>query len=381
MASIVSSQSEHRDLSSPKEKGGDDGAGRRPRLVVREVSRGPILALVAAALFGLSAPVAKILLAHASPQLLAGLLYLGSGTGLGILWLIRGRSNREAPLSGKDLPWLAGAITFGGALGPVLLMAGLARTPASSASLLLNLEGVFTALIAWFVFRENFDRRIALGMLAIVAGGVLLSWQGQVEWGSLAGPLLIAGAALCWAVDNNFTQKVSGRDPVQIAMLKGLAAGGINTGLAIALGARAPVPLSLAGALVLGFLSFGVSLVFFVLALRSLGSARTGAYFSSAPFVGAVASLLLFREQPSARFLAAAGLMALGVWLHLSERHQHEHTHKPIEHEHMHVHDEHHQHAHTAEDPPGEPHSHPHRHERLTHTHVHYPDIHHRHAH
>src|SRR6266487_1241250 len=284
---------------------------------MRDTGRGPILALLAAALFGLSAPLAKLLLAHASPQLLAGLLYLGSGTGLGILWLIRGRSNREAQLSGKDLPWLAGAITFGGALGPVLLMAGLARTPASSASLLLNLEGVFTALIAWFVFRENFDRRIALGMLAIVAGGVLLSWEGRVEWGGLAGPLLIAGATLCWAVDNNFTQKVSGRDPVQIAMLKGLAA----------------------------------------------------------------ASLLVFREQPSARFVAAAALMALGVWLHMSERHEHEHTHKPMEHEHMHVHDEHHQHAHTAEDPPGEPHSHLHRHEPLTHTHVHYPDIHHRHAH
>ncbi len=348
---------------------------------MRDTGRGPILALLAAALFGLSAPLAKLLLAHASPQLLAGLLYLGSGTGLGILWLIRGRSNREAQLSGKDLPWLAGAITFGGALGPVLLMAGLARTPASSASLLLNLEGVFTALIAWFVFRENFDRRIALGMLAIVAGGVLLSWEGRVEWGGLAGPLLIAGATLCWAVDNNFTQKVSGRDPVQIAMLKGLAAGGVNTGLAIALGARAPAPLLLAGALVLGFLSFGVSLVFFVIALRSLGSARTGAYFSSAPFVGAAASLLVFREQPSARFVAAAALMALGVWLHMSERHEHEHTHKPMEHEHMHVHDEHHQHAHTAEDPPGEPHSHLHRHEPLTHTHVHYPDIHHRHAH
>jgi len=340
-----------------------------------------LLALLAAALFGVSAPLAKLLLAHTSPQLLAGLLYLGSGAGLGALWLVRGRSDREAQLSRTDAPWLAGAIAFGGALGPVLLMAGLGRTPASSASLLLNLEGVFTALIAWFVFRENVDRRIALGMLAIVAGGVLLSWEGQLKWGGLVGPLLVAAATLCWAVDNNLTQKVSGRDPVQIAMLKGLAAGGVNTGLALALGARAPAPLPLAGALVLGFVSFGVSLVFFVLALRSLGSARTGAYFSTAPFVGAAASLLLFREQPSERFVAAAGLMALGVWLHLSERHQHKHTHEAIEHEHMHLHDEHHQHAHAAEDPPGEPHSHPHRHEPLTHTHVHYPDIHHRHGH
>ncbi len=346
-----------------------------------DVRRGPLLALLAAALFGVSAPLAKLLLAHTSPQLLAGLLYLGSGAGLGALWLVRGRSDREAQLSRTDAPWLAGAIACGGALGPVLLMAGLAHTPASSASLLLNLEGVFTALIAWYVFRENFDRRIALGMLAIVAGGVLLSWEGRVAWGGVGGPLLVAAATLCWAVDNNLTQKVSGRDPVQIAMLKGLVAGSVNTGLAIAFGASAPALLLLAGALALGFLSFGVSLVFFVRALRSLGSARTGAYFSSAPFVGAAASLLLFREPPSVRFAAAAGLMALGVWLHLRERHQHEHTHEAIEHEHVHVHDEHHQHAHAADDPLGEPHSHLHRHEPLTHTHVHYPDIHHRHGH
>src|SRR6266699_1888339 len=193
-----------------------------------DVRRGPLLALLAAALFGVSAPLAKLLLAHASPQLLAGLLYLGSGTGLGILWLIRGRSNREAQLAGKDLPWRAGAITSGGALGPVLLMAGLARTPASSASLLLNLEGVFTALIAWFVFRENFDRRIALGMLAIVAGGVLLSWAGRPEAGVPWGSLAVAGACLCWAIDNNLTRQVSAADPVQIAAAKGLVAGAVN---------------------------------------------------------------------------------------------------------------------------------------------------------
>src|SRR6266550_6292096 len=373
MASIVSSQSEHRDLSSPKEKGGDDGAGRRPRLVVREVSRGPILALVAAALCGLSAPVAKILLAHASPQLLAGLLYLGSGTGLGILWLIRGRSNREAPLSGKDLPWLAGAITFGGALGPVLLMTGLARTPASAASLLLNLEGVFTALIAWFVFHENFDRRIALGMFAIVAGGTALSWEGRLSWGGMAGPLAVAGACLCWAIDNNLTQKVSAGDPVQIAMLKGIVAGGINTTIAIFLGAGWPSAPRVLAALVVGFLSYGVSLALFVISLRQLGTARTGAYFSTAPFVGALLSLLIFREQPTTAFIVSAGLMAIGVWLHVSARHDH-----------AHVHDEHHQHAHAAGDPPvtdPTPHTHRHRHEPLVHSHAHYPDIHHRHGH
>ena len=141
----------------------------------RDTHRGVGLAMLAAVLFGLSAPFAKLLLRDASPQLLAGLLYLGSGVGLSLVWFIRRGAPREAPLTGRDAPWLAGAIAFGGVLGPVLLMTGLAHTPASSASLLFNLEGFFTALIAWSVFRENFDRRIALGMLVIVAGGVVLS--------------------------------------------------------------------------------------------------------------------------------------------------------------------------------------------------------------
>jgi len=343
--------------------------------------RGVAFAVVAAMLFGVSAPFAKLLGRAEAPQLLAGLLYLGSGTGLSFVWLARRRSEHEAPLSRTDGPWLAGAISFGGVLGPLLLMIGLARTPASSASLLLNLEGVFTALLAWFVFHENFDRRIALGMAAIVAGGAVLSWEGRAELGGTSGPLLIAAATLCWAIDNNLTQKVSAGDPVQVAMLKGLVAGTVNTSLAVMLGAALPAVATLAGALVLGFLSYGVSLVFFVLALRHLGTARTGAYFSSAPFVGAAVALIVFPERPSLALAAAAALMALGVWLHITERHEHEHRHEQMEHEHLHMHDEHHRHSHSPNDPPGEPHSHPHRHEPMVHTHDHYPDIHHRHGH
>src|SRR5215204_161385 len=338
------------------------------------------LALVAAVLFGASAPFAKLLLRDATPQLLAGLLYLGSGVGLGIVWLAR-TGSQDARLTRGDVPWLAGAIGFGGVLGPALLMAGIARTPASSAALLLNLESVFTALLAWFVFRENFDRRIALGMAVIFAGGIVLSWEGRVELGSIVGPLLVAAATLCWAVDNNLTQRVSAGDPVQIAMLKGLVAGGVNTSIAFALGARSPAMPRLAGALVLGFLSYGVSLVLFVLALRHLGTARTGAYFSVAPFVGAIVSLGVFRERPSIGLISGALLMAVGLWLHLTERHVHQHRHEPMEHNHLHVHDEHHGHEHAPEDPLGEPHSHPHRHEPIVHTHEHYPDIHHRHGH
>jgi drug/metabolite transporter (DMT)-like permease len=345
------------------------------------------MALAAAVLFGASAPFAKLLLSTASPQLLAGLLYLGSGIGLGIVWVRRRRSAeaaRETPLSRSDAPWLAGAIAFGGAIAPVLLMIGLSRSPASAASLLLNLEGVFTALLAWFVFRENFDRRIALGMLAIVAGGAALSWEGRVSWGGMTGPMTIAAACLCWGIDNNLTQKVSAGDPVQITMIKGLVAGSINTGVAFLLGASWP-PLARVGwALALGFLSYGLSLVLFVLALRQLGTARTSAYFSTAPFVGALLSLIVFRERPTTSLVIAAGLMGIGVWLHVSERHEHEHRHEAMEHDHAHLHDEHHRHVHTPADPPvtdPTPHTHRHRHEPLVHSHAHYPDIHHRHPH
>jgi drug/metabolite transporter (DMT)-like permease len=352
-----------------------------------EHRRGIGLALAAAVLFGASAPVAKLLLTGTASQLLAGLLYLGSGIGLGVLWLRRRHSDvvaRETPLTRRDIPWLNGAIVFGGALGPLLLMIGLTLTPASSASLLLNLEGVFTALLAWFVFRENFDRRIALGMFSIVAGGVVLSWEGRLSWGGIAGPIAVAGACLCWAIDNNLTQKISAGDPVQITMLKGLVAGAVNAAIAFFLGASLPAAPIVVAALVLGFLSYGVSLVFFVLALRHLGTARTGAYFSTAPFVGALLSLVIFREQPTMLFVVAAVLMGVGVWLHFTERHEHSHRHEAIEHDHAHVHDQHHQHLHAATDPPvtdPTPHTHRHRHEPLVHSHRHYPDIHHRHAH
>ena len=341
------------------------------------------LALTAAIFFGASAPVAKGLLAGTTPQLLAGLLYLGSGTGLLLYWFARrhAREMAEAPLVRTDLPWLAGAILSGGVAGPLLLMVGLTRTPASTASLLLNLEGVFTAGLAWIVFREHVHRRIMLGMAAIVVGGILLSWQGRLTWGGLAGPLAVAGACLAWGIDNNLTQKVSASDPVQITMLKGLVAGATNTGLAILLGGRWPAGPVLLGALVIGFLSYGVSLVLYVRALRELGTARTGAYFSLAPFIGAALALVLWREPVTLSLLLAALLMGVGLWLHLTERHEHAHAHEALEHAHAHVHDFHHRHAHSPDDPSGEPHTHPHRHEPLTHAHPHYPDIHHRHPH
>ena len=345
---------------------------------------GPGLALGAAVLFGLSAPAAKLLVGSVDPWLLAGLLYLGSGVGLG-LWLffrsLLGRSGSEAPLTDRDLPWLAGAIAFGGVIGPVLLTYGLAAGAAVQSSLLLNLEGVFTALLAWSVFREHFAARIGFGMASIAGGAMVLSWNPAGAVALDASALLVTGACLAWAIDNNLTRMVSGGDPLQIAALKGLAAGSLNVLLAATRSASWPTPTAVLGAGLVGFLGYGTSLVLFVLALRLLGTARTGAYFSTAPFVGALAGALALREPLTERIFLAAILMGVGVWLHLTERHAHEHEHEALEHTHAHVHDAHHQHPHAPGTPSGEPHSHPHVHAPLRHSHPHFPDLHHRHHH
>ncbi|MBK8269382.1 MAG: DMT family transporter [Planctomycetes bacterium] len=346
--------------------------------------RGVVYAITAAVLFGASTPAAKALLGSVPAILLAGLLYLGSGAGLGLWSFVsarRGGKTKEARLARRDVPWLVGVVLVGGVAGPVLLMWGLAKTSAAAAALLLNLEGVLTALLAWFVFRENFDRRIALGMAAIVAGGVSLSWGGTPEIGVPWGALAIAGACLCWALDNNLTRKISAADPVQIAAIKGFGAGVTNTILAFLLGASMPVWNTLTLAMLLGLASYGVSLVLFILGLRHLGSARTGAYFSTAPFVGAALSIAALGERPTLLFFAAAVLMGIGLWLHLTERHEHQHEHGYLEHEHWHEHDEHHQHEHLPGIDPRGPHSHPHVHPPTCHTHAHFPDIHHQHDH
>ena len=341
-------------------------------------------ALAAAALFGASTPLAKLLVGQVPPVLLAGLLYLGSGIGLSIVWVVRARllrNSHEAPLRAADVPWLAGAILSGGVIGPVLLMVGLSLTPGSTASLLLNMEGVLTALLAWIVFRENYDSRIVLGMVAIVLGGVVLSWGGSLKLEGWLGPLAIAGACLAWGVDNNLTRKVSGGDPVQVACLKGGIAGVVNVGIAVAIGSRLPAPLTLVGAGTVGFLGYGLSLACFVLSLRHLGTARTGAYFSTAPFIGAVFSLLLLRDPITLPLGLAAALMGVGVWLHLTERHVHDHEHDQIVHDHRHEHDDHHDHDHGPGLETGGAHVHEHTHDPIRHAHPHYPDLHHGHAH
>ena len=339
-------------------------------------------AIAAAVLFGASTPVAKLLVGETSPLLLGGLLYLGSGVGLGLVRLIRDRGWQASGITRQEWPWLLGAILFGGVIGPVALMFGLTHASASTAALLLNLEAVLTALIAWVVFKENADRRVVLGMVAIVAGGAILSWPaGDAGVSDGLGQLAIALACACWAIDNNLTRKVSASDPLFIAGSKGLIAGSVNCALALMLGLELPALPTVAEIMTLGLLGYGVSLVLFVLALRGLGTARTGAYFSIAPFIGALVALAVLGESTTPAFWAACALMGLGVWLHLTERHEHDHTHEPLAHSHAHRHDADHQHEHKFAWNDQEPHVHEHQHGLVTHKHPHFPDVHHRHVH
>jgi drug/metabolite transporter (DMT)-like permease len=336
-------------------------------LLTSKVRPGPALALLSAALFGASTPCAKLLLGKGlSPILLAGLLYLGSGLGLAVVMLVRrllSRAPSEAPLRRADLPWLTLTVLSGGIVAPVLLMQGLAHVPAATAALLLNLESV-----------------VLLGAVCIVSGALMLSWHGG-SWHLGGGALAIAGACLAWAIDNNLTRKLSSADPTQIAMIKGLVAGVANLSLALSRGAALPGASALLATQAVGLLGYGASLVLFVMALRLLGAARTGAYFSTAPFIGALLSVLMLSEPLSSSLLVAGLLMGIGVYLHLAERHQHEHEHEAMVHEHRHRHDSMHQHSHGADDSPAVPHSHVHAHARLVHSHPHFPDLHHRHRH
>lgn len=341
---------------------------------------GVLAAMLAAVLFGAGTPFAKLLLAHTTPWLLAALLYLGSGVGL---WIARRLHRAPAVHLGRsDWCWLAGAIVAGGMIGPVLLLVGLTAMPASGASLLLNAEGVMTALLAWFVFKENFDRRIALGMFAIVAGALVLSWPQEARFSGVWPALAVLGACLAWAIDNNLTRKVSLSDASFIAMTKGMVAGASNLVLALITHATLPDFGVITAAVLLGFASYGMSLTLFVIGLRELGTARTGAYFSIAPFFGAVLAIMLLEEPMTPQLISAGLLMAIGVWLHLTEKHEHEHIHEALEHVHEHVHnDAHHDHVHDHSVLSGTRHSHSHRHAPVSHTHPHFPDMHHRHSH
>ena len=343
------------------------------------------LALAAAAFFGASFPLSKLLLRDLGPVGLAGLLYLGSGLGIGILRLLRrSRSGAaEATLKKSDLGWLAGVILSGGVAGPILLLLGLTRTSAHVSALLANTETIFTMALAIAFFGDFLIRREALGAAAIFLGATTVAWAGAQEGGQITwtGPLLLLGAGLAWGLDNNFSQRISAKDPLQIAAIKGVAAGLVNLALAwVSEGLPRLAPATLASALAIGFVCYGLSVVLFMTALRHLGAARTSALFATAPGIAIALSCALLGEIPSAWTAAGAAFMIPGAWLLIRVDHSHRHLHGAIDHDHRHVHDDHHAHDHRGDEGP-EPHSHPHRHAALEHEHVHVADLHHRHSH
>jgi drug/metabolite transporter (DMT)-like permease len=347
-------------------------------------------ALLAALLFGISAPLSKLLLGEVEAVPLAGWLYLGSGCGslLFLLWQHWRESGRpiEARLTQKEIPALTGAIFAGGVAAPILLLIGLQRTPASSASLLLNFEAVGTTLLAVLLFHEAVDRRILWAVGLITLASILLSmngnWNGSA-FGFSVGALAILAACLLWGLDNNLTRTISAKDPLVIVTLKGLGAGGFSLLLSRILGMPSPRPGIILLAMLLGALSYGLSIRLFILALRELGSSRTSALFGTAPFAGSLLSLFLFHELPPVLFWVSIPVMLAGAWLMLSEKHLHSHVHEAMEHSHSHSHpDEHHAHSHIEEDAPvNGSHVHWHRHDILEHAHPHTPDLHHRHDH
>ncbi|HLY11121.1 MAG TPA: EamA family transporter [Planctomycetota bacterium] len=343
------------------------------------------LALAAAAFFGASFPLSKLLLRDLGPLGLAGLLYLGSGLGVGALrLLLQGRAvRREAALQKSDLGWLAGVILSGGVAGPILLLLGLARTSAHVSALLANTETIFTMGLAVTFFGDFLLRREALGAAAIVVGATLVAWTGAAQGGTLSwqGPVLLLGAGFAWGLDNNFSQRLSARDPLQIAALKGMIAGTVNLVLAsVAEGLPRATLLVLGSALGVGLVCYGLSVVLFLTALRHLGAARTSALFATAPGMGIALSWALLGEVPGLWTGVGALFMIPGAWLLIRVEHGHAHVHEALEHEHRHVHDEHHQHVHAGDEGP-EPHAHPHQHEPLEHSHPHSADLHHRHPH
>jgi len=342
------------------------------------VLRGALSGLAAAALFGLSAPLAKPLLQSTGALMLSALLYLGGGLALALASLFR-RTSTEAPLRRRDAPLLGVVILAGGVVGPLLMLLALQRASAAAVSLLLNLEGPFTLGLAALAFGEHVGWRGLASLAAVVTGAVLLGLPGEaVHLGPWAGAAA-AGACLAWGLDNNVTRVLSARDPVALVRIKTLGAGSCSLVLALLAGQPLPAGRVVLAALALGAASYGTSILLDAYALRLLGAAREAAYFATAPFLGALGAVVLLGEPFPPVLLAAGGCMAVGVWLLIRERHRHVHSHGELVHEHAHVHDAHHQHTHPG--PVTEPHSHPHRHAPLVHDHPHVPDLHHHHHH
>jgi drug/metabolite transporter (DMT)-like permease len=346
--------------------------------------RGVIAALISALLFSLSAPLGKLLLQDIPPLLLAGLLYLGCGLGLAALTSFRRLVSRHDPtcveskLRGLDYLYLGGAVLAGGVAAPIFLLYGLLTVSAGTASLLLNSEAILTVFIAALIFKESVTKWVWGAFSFMVAAALLLTIKSETAfWQLEPGTTLVILACFMWALDNNLTRKIAHRDPVSIARIKGLAAGVTSLTAGFFMGDFLPAPETMLPALLLGALSYGASLVFFIYALRHLGTARTVVCFSAAPILGALASIFILGEPITQRLILAAIMTVCSIGFLVRENHDHEHEHEAVFHEHRHRHDEHHQHEHPGDWQ--EPHNHGHFHAALLHSHAHTPDLHHSH--
>lgn len=340
--------------------------------------RGGLLALLAATLFGVSTPMVQRFGTGLGAFTTAALLYAGAAV---VGAFSRRNIEREARVVRSDLPRLLAMAGFGAVIGPVALAWGLQHTSGTSASLMLTLEAVFTAVLAWRLYRETMDGRVWTAMALLLAGGmVLVLDQGRAGGAQLWGLLAVLLATAAWGVDNTLSRALAERDPGQVVMAKAVLGAAATAVMALGLGE--PLP-SVAAALALfavGASGYGLSLRFYLLAQRAFGAARTGSVFAFAPFIGAVFAVALGDRSASAMMAMGSSLMLAGVVLHLAESHGHEHAHEALEHEHAHRHDDgHHDHAHDRM-PVGE-HSHRHHHQPLRHGHSHVPDAHHVHHH
>ena len=342
------------------------------------------MALASALLAGANAPLAKLLLSGIDPLFLAALLYLGCGTGILIFRILRRLFQSgvptEAHISRIDLPWLAAATLAGGVVAPIVMLFSLRNTPAATASLLLNFEAVTTTLIAWFVFKEAISRNAWWAVISITAASIYLSLEINAGWGISLGALGILLSCVLWGVDNNLTRNIALKDPLDIVMFKGLAAGMVSLAIALITGRPTPGSSFILWGLCLGAISYGLGIVLYVLAQRELGAARTSALFSASPLAGVVLSLIIFGDVPFFKLYAAVPLILLGTLLLVFEQHSHGHAHQAVTHSHAHNHnDPHHNHLHDF--PVTASHAHPHTHDLLFHDHAHMPDTHHHHSH
>lgn len=337
-----------------------------------------LYAILAAVLYGISAPFSKILLTYISPTMLAAFLYLGAGCGMLLLKRFK-PSGLEARLTKNELPYVIGMVLLDIA-APILLLFGLKTASSATVSLLGNFEIVATALIAFMLFHEAVSRRLLAAIGFITIASMLLSVNSFTDLSLNSGALFVLLACACWGFENNCTRMLSLKDPMEIVIIKGFGSGIGSFIVALFLGERAPKLLIILPAMLLGFVAYGLSIFYYVSAQRTLGAARTGAYYAIAPFVGTGIAFILFKNALTLQFLSALLLMLFGAYLAAVEKHSHSHKHEQFEHEHRHNHaDGHHNHVHPY--PVHGEHSHAHIHDELVHTHAHTPDMHHQHSH